>query len=856
MDFRTKTFGTDLRVRPAELQRAMSLYQTVVSQKQKHGQLVFLSGQSGSGRSDTLQALAESFRQSHPRPAVIAGRFIKDQYHPWEIGGTGNFPLAKIAAAIGETISLIPGVAAFIGQILQAGAATWEVVESVAQQSEHSPDVLKRLLRSVAQAQPVICLIDDLDQAEGSGWANLLLDFAAEIHADLPLLFFLTMEGPSELGPHEYDEPNLLFIARYLTARGLAEWWHLHPLSRDDIAAWIGPAAPGLVQHLHGATGGYPGWVIRLWHDWQERGVVAYSDQAACWQWAPNRMPSLNLVKDALDDRLKKLLDDDSPRELEQTRMLLACAALEGRCFTADAVARVMNWNRDELIDFFDDYLVASAEQPDGILQEDTSITIEDPQTGPRTLWRYAFASDLHWYALKSRYVLTAIEQNQMGLALARTLIGLYAPEENQIARTLANLFKVGGDAGTASGYQRTADYATSRAAMCQQALMVMAINKDDWDEGRCRQATTLLMAAGKQMLNTYPFEETLSIFEVAYQIALRSRITADEATALYYCGWLQVDLGNHQAARVQLLKALTICQQIGDRAGEAATWHQLASIDLNEGNYPAAREKFNRSLEIKQQIGDRAGEASTWHQLATIDVNEGNYPAAREKFNRSLEIKQQIGNRAGEASTWHQLASIDVKEGNYPAAREKFNRSLEIKQQIGDCAGEAATGHNLGSIDVNEGNYPAAREKFNRSLEITQQIGDRATEAGTWHQLATIDVNEGNYPAAREKFNRSLEIKQQIGDRAGEAATFYQLGIAAYEQGKLPQAARLIALSFGLLQTIGHNDARIVAKNLEVVAEQLNYTPEQVEALLAEVAQEYAQDRGAGLVRAAFGEP
>jgi len=48
----------------------------------------------------------------------------------------------------------------------------------------------------------------------------------------------------------------------------------------------------------------------------------------------------------------------------------------------------------------------------------------------------------------------------------------------------------------------------------------------------------------------------------------------------------------------------LTITQQIGDTAGEASTWHQLASIDLQTGDYAAARELVARSLTINQQIG------------------------------------------------------------------------------------------------------------------------------------------------------------------------------------------------------------------------------------------------------------
>jgi hypothetical protein len=36
------------------------------------------------------------------------------------------------------------------------------------------------------------------------------------------------------------------------------------------------------------------------------------------------------------------------------------------------------------------------------------------------------------------------------------------------------------------------------------------------------------------------------------------------------------------------------------------------------------------------QALGDRAGEASAWHQLATIDLNEGSYAAARDKFGKA----------------------------------------------------------------------------------------------------------------------------------------------------------------------------------------------------------------------------
>ncbi|HKV38055.1 MAG TPA: CHAT domain-containing protein, partial [Blastocatellia bacterium] len=52
---------------------------------------------------------------------------------------------------------------------------------------------------------------------------------------------------------------------------------------------------------------------------------------------------------------------------------------------------------------------------------------------------------------------------------------------------------------------------------------------------------------------------------------------------------------------------------EVPQEAAEA--WHGLASVDLKEGKYAEARDKLSRSLKMRQQIGNRAGEAATWHE-------------------------------------------------------------------------------------------------------------------------------------------------------------------------------------------------------------------------------------------------
>ena len=118
---------------------------------------------------------------------------------------------------------------------------------------------------------------------------------------------------------------------------------------------------------------------------------------------------------------------------------------------------------------------------------------------------------------------------------------------------------------------------------------------------------------------------------------------------------------------------------------------------------------------------------------------------------------------------------------------------------------------------------------------------------------LASIDLRKGDYEAARENFEKAMKIRQQIGDRAGEAATFYQLGFLANSQGRAQEGLRLVALCCLIDACIGHGDTKSDFKSLSGMASELKYGLEQLDALIKEVSESYAKDRGQSLLAAAF---
>ncbi len=238
-------------------------------------------------------------------------------------------------------------------------------------------------------------------------------------------------------------------------------------------------------------------------------------------------------------------------------------------------------------------------------------------------------------------------------------------------------------------------------------------------------------------------------------------------------------------------------------------------------------------------------------NQIAWSYLDRSSYEDARKWYQRMLDAAKGIDGET--ATALHGLATIDLNQGEYEAARNGFMKVLEIEQQIGDRAGEADTLHQLATIDVYQGDYDAARNGFSKALEIRQQIGDRAGEAQTLHNLASIDVYQGKYDAARNGFSKALEIEQQIGDRAGEASTWYQLGMLAAEMNRLADGIKLASICYLIEHSIGHAYTERDFKVVTEMASRLNYTDEQFNIMLKEVAESYQTDGGSEILEMAF---
>ena len=848
------------------IEKALALYDKAA--RERRGKIVFIAAELGGGKTDLLNALARALHRAKPKPNFVAGFFRNGEYFQQTLDWQDKICLKKTVQAVGEMASLFglfPGLYSFaaslIGQLFQASTSAYEFgneFKKHPQQGKETADWLREFLRRTTLEKPLICLLDNWDQATRFYWDEMLLGCSREISQGLPLLLFLTVNEINLAVPDE-DESGLTRVIKTLTEKGLAEFWSLKKLSQEAVANLIGLAQPGIASKLHALTGGNARWVTELWREWRLNETVVTND-ADQWIWNPRHKPTINLYDDVLRNRLARLLKAETAMAVEDAREILSCGALEGMRFTADAVALALGFDRNDLIDFVDENLVQSDDNPDGLLLEDGSVSIAKPDGSITNLWYYRFVSELHWLALE-RHGFAETERPDKGSSerlektatLVEALKETYAPEDRLVAATLARLLRDLASTEESQEYQRMANYAANRTLMREHALNLLTVNKDDWEEWRCGQTAKFLIDAGRVMLNAFPHEETRMVFEEAVKLAHRAMNEIEEATASSACGFVLMLEGEMESARYRVVNALNFFEQVHDAPGIASARHMLGQIDLKEGQYYDARMHLDECLKINTDLGFQPGVAAALSILAQIDVDEGKYGDARTRALAALKIDQHLGKQEEQAAGLNILSRIERSCLRNHEARIYALKSLEIYKTIGDERGRAMLLINLALIDYSEGRFDDARRQALEALAINQELGTLEGTAYSLDSIARVDYSERRYEDALSRAIQSLRMFNNTDNRKGLGISLYLVGQIAVKLRLLSAAFDLVALAFLVSAEIGFTLELAGGADLITMAARENYSEQQLADIKQRVFEAYQKDKGKELVENAL---
>lgn len=621
------------------------------------GQVAFVTGETGSGKTALLQEFARRAVLADERVIVVSGNCNAhtgrgDPYLPFrEVLGalTGDVatgraqclaPLAQaprlraafpvVAEAIAEQGPDLVGT--FVaGAALVARAAAllpaapdpmasreeparihggWRArLEQLAERRATPPleqlrlfEQVAAVLTALARRRPLVLLLDDLQWAD-AGSASLLFQLGRAIGASSVLI--VGAYRPEEVscgreGARHPLEPVVNELRRIfghpaveLDGGDVAEARRFVDALLDAEPNTLGPS---FRQALLQQTSGHPLFTVELLRDMQSRGDLVRDSQGR-WCQGPR------LDWECLPARVEGAIAERVARLDEAERELLLVAAVEGASFTAEVVAHVQSAEGRAVV-----------RRLSGELDRRHRLVcaLGVGQAGERRLATYSFRHILFQRYLYGR--LDPVERAYLHEEVGAALEALYGEQTDQIAVQLAHHFHQAGDPARASRYLRRAGERALTMAAYEEALslfgraieLVAALPPGP---ARDQQELTLQVARAVPLAGTrgYAHPEV----ERSYARARALCRSADPSPELFATLWglfsYYLVRAEEQPMRELAAQLVQLARTAKDPALHMVGHWALGVTSLYAGDPTDAREHFERMAARRGAGGEAA---------------------------------------------------------------------------------------------------------------------------------------------------------------------------------------------------------------------------------------------------------
>jgi adenylate cyclase len=770
------------------------------------GQVVFVTGGPGRGKTALLNEFTRRAMDQHPDLLVASGSCnaysgAGDPYLPFrEVLGmlTGDVESLWARGAIDqgharrlwEVLPLIiqallqhgPHVVPALvpGQtlLIRASAAAVHAdhlsrLRERIEQSQAGTDGMEQsylfqqvtnLFRALAEVHPLLLILDDLQWVDHAS-AGLLFHLGRRLEGTRILI--VCSYRPEELAPRSDGERHPLdkVLAEFKRAFGDV-WIDLAEVPESKGRYFVDALLETEPNHLGERfrrtlverAEGHPLFTIELLRSMQERGDLV-RDGGGRWIEGPA------LDWELLPARVEGVIGERIERLGEELRQILTVASVEGEDFTAEVVAQVQSLEARALV-----------RRLSGELQWEHRLVRAQGlrQLDARRLALYRFQHHLF-----QKYLYNHLDQAERAYLhedVGSVLEVLYGAQTDEVAVQLARHFLEARVSGKAAHYlgrageQAAERYANEEAlAHLSQALELMP-ETDGAERYRVllarEQVYDLLGqrdAQGQDLVELEALAQGLNAeqqAEVAVRRSKHAGITGDYPAAL--------------AAAQRAVDQARAAGHVGFQAEAHECWGQALT---GPGDYAGARDQCEKAVTLARMAGLPRVEAHILTNLGRLSDALGDRPTVQSHYERALRLYRQASDRKGEQLALYRLGIFSLDSGDSAGAWVYFQQALGLAREIGFRQGEQSTLYCLGLLHSYLGDYARAGEYYEQALLIACEIGFRVREGYALVCLGDTCRRLSDYAKAREYLEQAWCIASEIGRPELESAALEFLG-------------------------------------------------------------------------------
>lgn len=764
---------------------------------QGHGQVVFVTGEAGSGKSALARAFAEWMQEKHSTLLVTVGTCnaqggLGDPYLPFremlgiltgtlvdrtlseagkqrnterlkalgvrsvqvlvEVGPelVGAFvPGAALVGALGKAVAHKAGWMAELDQLAEPKSAA-----SAALDSQRLMEQYANVLNALAKDNPLLLILDDLHWADEAS-LSLLFHLSRRLEASRVLI--VGTYRPDEValprrGERHPLEKIVAEITRYagdvtldLSAAAAREATTFVELLIDSEPNELDAQFRStLLAH----TSGQPLFTVELLRSLQERGSLV-KDADGRWVMAST------LDWGTLPARVEGVIQERIGRLDETQHDLLRTASVEGVTFIVEVLAQVQQTPLRSLLK----ELSQNLEKRHRLVYDEGEISV-----GPERLARYQFV-----HALFQQYLYDELSRGERRLLhgeVARVLEQVYQGQTDEIAAQLAWHYDEAGDGAKAVEY---------------------------------------FLIAGERASNQGAMREANRCFDRALELLPPDASEERFRALLGRCTVLR-ELGERELERSDLAVLLQLTDTLNDDGHRAEAYLQVCDSYLPSGwgDYPAALEAAELACTAAERAGNLDLEAKALRVKMWSLTRMGETDAAQEIVQKALVCAQASGDQEGLAETLGYVGGHYWESGNFAQAREFWTRSTELYRALGLRWRESVFQAGYGHVYMIWGLYGLARPALEQGVQLSEATGSRPTHAYCLANLGLTYSRLGDQDTARRLEEQALAEMVIVEDIAGGAGCYLYLGYILEQMHDYAESATHFTNAHTELEKIG----------------------------------------------------
>ncbi|GHH09545.1 AfsR/SARP family transcriptional regulator [Streptomyces lanatus] len=247
-------------------------------------------------------------------------------------------------------------------------------------------------------------------------------------------------------------------------------------------------------------------------------------------------------------------------------------------------------------------------------------------------------------------------------------------------------------------------------------------------------------------------------------------------------------------------------------------TWQLAAALEMyldRNGCWQQQLTAQTTAGNAAQSLGDLRGQAHAHRALGFVSGRLEHWDEADAHLFRALKLFAEIGDPAGQGRVHRYFAFLANGRHRHEDALGHYTRATTLYSEAGRRSGEASVANEIGWTYILMGKYDSALQECGRALVVHQEIGDRNGEAAAWDSLGYAHHHLDEHGQALECYEHALTLYRAIRDRYLEADTLVHIGDTCHAARRPAEAELAWRRALGILDDIGHPDARHVRDKL-----------------------------------------